>query len=257
MKNKLKIILTVILTFTKSVVLPAQTMAQPFAVVELFTSEGCSSCPPADHVLSKIIDDAKKNHRNIFCLEYHVDYWNHGGWKDPFSKNQFTLRQNNYSAALKERELYTPQMIVNGEQEFTGSHEEEANSAIDKALKEPAKFLLATSIDSVAGDSVYVHYVQSGTVENTSIHFTILEDGLRSKIGKGENSGKTLIHDHVVRIFYSFEAKEKTGTARIPLKGLTLNKDCSLIVFVQHKQTMKILAAAEKDFSGFLKPTKE
>src|SRR6185436_2864866 len=92
--------------------LNAQTQKAPFgglgvAVVELFTSEGCSSCPPAEKVLSNILEDAEKNHKNIFCLEYHVDYWNRGGWKDPFSKNQFTMRQNSYTGSLQQRELYT------------------------------------------------------------------------------------------------------------------------------------------------------
>jgi hypothetical protein len=231
--------------------LPAQAPAEPFAFVELFTSEGCGSCPPADKLLSGIISDAKENHKNIFCLEYHVDYWNRGGWKDPFSKNQFTLRQNTYSSALRQRELYTPQMIVNGEIEFTGSQADKANAAIDGALKVPAKIALTIEMDSIVTDSVHVHYESSETDKNFSLHFAIAESGLTSKIGKGENAGKTITHDQVVRIFYSLDLKEKNGMASIPLKGLRLNANCKLIAFIQHKQTMKILAATQKAFPGF------
>src|SRR6185369_290670 len=101
-------------------------------------------------LLSKISDEATANHKNIFCLEYHVDYWNRGGWKDPFSKNQFTMRQNNYSSVLHQRELFTPQMIVNGEDEFTGSDAAKANAAIDKALKASVKAELSITVDSIA-----------------------------------------------------------------------------------------------------------
>ena len=91
---------------------------KPFAVVELFTSEGCSSCPPADILLSKTGIKSEKNGDNVFFLAYHVDYWNKGGWKDPFSKYQYTLRQENYSRVLPEKEMYTPQAIINGTNAF-------------------------------------------------------------------------------------------------------------------------------------------
>ena len=250
MKTRLRFFLFVILFSEAATCASAQFSSKPFAVVELFTSEGCSSCPPADKVLSDIITDAKKNNRNIFCLEYHVDYWNRGGWKDPFSKNQFTMRQNNYSGALKQRELYTPQMIVNGETEFTGSHADEAGRAIDKALKTPAKMSLAIVVDSIAGDSAFVHYTSTQADKNFSIHVAFVESGLTSKLGKGENSGKTVTHDHVARVFCSFGLNEKSGAIKIPLKGFVPGASCVLVAFVQHKQTMSILAATEEEFSG-------
>lgn len=251
MLKLLKIFSAAILFFINPIFLFAQTTAQTFAVVELFTSEGCVSCPAADKLLSEIIEDAKKNQKNIFCLEYHVDYWNSGGWKDPFSKNQFTLRQNNYSSVLKQRELYTPQMIVNGETEFTGTLKDKANTAIGNALKTPAKYELSLKIDSVAEDSVYIQYESSESNKNFSLHFAIVERGLISKISKRENSGKTLTHDNVVRIFYSIELNSKNGSVKIPLKGFRANDKCNIIAFVQHKQTMKILAAAEIKFPDF------
>ncbi len=246
MKKNLLIFLFVMLF--RSITSDAQS---GFAVVELFTSEGCSSCPPAEKVFNDIINDAEKNHKSVYCLEYHVDYWNRGGWKDLFSKNQFTLRQNMYSATLQQRELYTPQMIVNGETEFIGSHKDEATVAIEKSLKDPPKLSLTIDVDSTTIDSIYIHYSSSETNKNFSLHFAVVESGLVSKIGKGENSGKTLTHNHVVRIFYSTSLNEKSDEVKIPLNKLKLNANCSLIVFAQHKQTMKVLGVAEKKFPGF------
>jgi len=234
----------------------AQNTNSGFAVVELFTSEGCSSCPPAEKVMSKLIDDAKKNHKNIYCLEYHVDYWNRGGWKDPFSKNQFTMRQNNYSSALQQRELYTPQMIVNGEAEFVGSNAEKADAAISKALMTGSKMDLKVMPDSAAADTLYLHYSANQPDKNFSLHFAIVENHLVSKVGKGENSGRTLTHDGVVRILYSIPFDKLSGNAKVPVKGITLNENCELISFVQNKQTMKILGAAKNTFSEIRKPVK-
>jgi hypothetical protein len=229
----------------------AQTGSQPFAIVELFSSEGCSSCPPAEKLLSKISSDAKTNHRNIFCLEYHVDYWNRLGWKDPFSKNQFTMRQNNYSSVLHHSEIYTPQMIVNGETEFIGSDNSKADAAIDKAMKEPVKIQLTVKIDSVGNDSLYIQYVTSKADKNLSIHYAIVEDNLPSKINKGENAGKNLIHNNIVRTFYSNNLNDQSGAARIPLKGFSINRTSSLISFIQNKQTMKIIGAAKNNLDQF------
>ena len=227
----------------------AQNVNSGFAVIELFTSEGCSSCPPAEKVLNRIIEETKNNGKNIFCLEYHVDYWNRLGWKDPFSKNQFTRRQNNYSSVLQQRELYTPQMIVNGETEFVGSQSDLADVSIAEALKSPAILKLMIESDSASADTLFIRYNSSQTNKNYSLHFAIVEDHLVSKILKGENSGMTLTHHGVVRIFYSVDLNNNSGLARIPNKGMNLNDDCRLIAFVQHKQTMKILGATEKKLS--------
>ena len=216
----------------------------PFAVVELFTSEGCSSCPPAEKVFKEIKEDAEKNQKNIFFLEYHVDYWNGLGWKDPFSKFQFTKRQQNYTSALSEKNIYTPMLLVNGHHPITGSDEEAVNSNIRAALEEKTFIRLSATIDSIANDTAFVSYNSSKTDKNYFLRFAITEDNLASNITKGENSGKKLNHKAVVRIFTTIDLKANMGTIAIPLKKINLiNGHCSLIVFIQHKQTMRILAA--------------
>jgi hypothetical protein len=116
--------------------LPFEAMSQkPFALVELFTSEGCSSCPPADELLSSVKNNALKNGQNIITLSYHVDYWNKLGWKDPYSKHQYTVRQENYSRVIPGKEMYTPQAIVNGEYAFVGSNKTAMKENIEKGLR--------------------------------------------------------------------------------------------------------------------------
>ena len=216
---------------------------KPFALVELFTSEGCSSCPPADVLLSKIGINAEKSGQNIFLLAFHVDYWNKGGWKDPFSKYQFTLRQENYSRVLSEKEMYTPQVVINGETSFTGSREDKMNDNIKQALAVIPKISLITSKDSVKNDTLYLHYKISNTDPNFVLRFVLTEDGLISDVKNGENKGKILNHDHVVKLFFSVDTPKKEGQVKISLKGNKLSEKNQVITFVQHKQSMKVLAA--------------
>ena len=110
-----------------------------FAVVELFTSEGCSSCPPADKVVAKLLKEHKSN---VYVLGYHVDYWDDLGWKDIFSNNIFTQRQKAYAKAFKLSSVYTPQIVVNGTEQFVGSDEGKLNNAVAKNLQQPSNMKL-------------------------------------------------------------------------------------------------------------------
>ena len=216
---------------------------KPFAVVELFTSEGCSSCPPADILLSKTGINAEKTNQNIFLLAFHVDYWNKGGWKDPFSKYQFTLRQENYSRVLTEKEMYTPQVVVNGESSFTGSKADKMDASIKRALINSPTISITSKIDSIFNDSLFINYKISKSDPNYVLRLALTEDGLNSMVTQGENKGKNLQHDHVVIFFISFDTPGKNGQIKIPLTGKTLSDKSQLIIFVQHKQSMKILIA--------------
>jgi hypothetical protein len=223
---------------------PVLTCAQQgFAVVELFTSEGCSSCPVADELLNKVSADAKIKGQNIFALEYHVDYWNRLGWKDPFSKYQYTKRQEIYTRVLPEKELYTPQVIVNGLWGFTGSNKVKMNEHIEKALALPVKYTVSATTDTVRNDTLFLNYKLSATDPNYSLRIAITEDGLTSKIGSGENGGKILHHDNIVRLLYAIDNPDLQGVAMVPVKDVSLKGKKNIIVFVQHKQTLRIHSA--------------
>src|SRR4051812_22710448 len=101
-----------------------------FAVVELFTSEGCSSCPRADDVLNELSAEASRDGRPVYTLAFHVDYWDETGWRDPYSASWATQYQRAYVGALRAQGLYTPQMVVNGREEFIGSHASQARASI-------------------------------------------------------------------------------------------------------------------------------
>ena len=251
MREKIKLISVVMICFAQ--ISLAQKLQQNnqsgFAVVELFTSQGCSSCPAADKVLSEIIDDARKNNKPVYALSYHVDYWNKYGWKDPYSSFSFTTRQNNYVSAMNADEVYTPQVFVNGKIYFVGSDKKKLQSEIDKELKTPAKQTLQISKSSVAKtDTLVLNYAVSKPDKNFSLVVAIVQRGLQNKIGKGENSGKVLTQDNVVRVFEIFSVDTAKGTVQFALKKFKPEKNCSLYAYLQQKQTKQILAATGFDF---------
>jgi hypothetical protein len=234
--------------FLLQIYFTASGQQKSFAVVELFTSEGCNTCPPADKLFSSMKAEAKKSGKNIFFLEYHVDYWNKLGWKDPYSSFQFTNRQKNYTSVLNEESMYTPMMIVNGAKSFTGSDKQKADAAIEEALLSPPTAGLKIKVDSIISDTLYLRYDATNTDKNFLIRTAITEDGIVSKISAGENSNMTLSHDGVVRVFNSSELSKLSSQIKIPLKKFQPGKKCELIVFIQHKQSMKVLAVASANF---------
>jgi hypothetical protein len=131
------------------------------AVIELFTSEGCSSCPPADALLERFVGDAQRSGQPVYGLSFHVDYWDHLGWKDRYSSAAYSQRQSRYARRLGLGSLYTPQMIVNGTREFVGSNRAAADAAIREALANaaPARIRLSASVQ---GHEVAVKYAVEG-----------------------------------------------------------------------------------------------
>ncbi len=214
-----------------------------FAVVELFTSEGCSSCPAADKILSEISKESRQKNQEVYCLAYHVDYWNKLGWKDPYSKFQFTRRQENYSRVLPSKELYTPQMIVNGTTELIGSKKEKALSAISLALNKKPELEFDLKLDSLVADTAFISWKISKSDKNYVLQLALNQSGLSSKIDKGENAGKTLTHDHVVRAFTAVNNPGFSGQIKFLLKDKDPGFQSEIIGFIQRKQNYSILAA--------------
>jgi hypothetical protein len=220
-----------------------------FAVVELFTSQGCSSCPPADKLLSQIVTGARAHGQAVFPLAFHVDYWNHLGWADPFSSASFSARQQSYASALNLQQIYTPQMIVNGSTEFVGSDSNKADQAIQTALGSASTLTLKLQSDLTSG-TLHIHYDLTGTPPHSTLNLAVVERGLVTNVKAGENAGETLTHDNVVRVFQSASLTDATGTAKLTIpEGVNL-KNASLIGFIQEKDSMKILAAAQTDLSN-------
>jgi len=202
-------------------------------LAELFTSEGCSSCPPADALLLKLDQMQPVAHARIIVLSEHVDYWNSLGWKDPFSSAQFTDRQEMYAHALQS-EKYTPQMVIDGRWQVLGSDAKEVESAITRAAARPksgVRIVTAKRDDHEAVISVAVDALQSGKKD---VWIAIADDHDETSVRKGENAGRTLKHVSVVRSLSKAGTVTKAAafekTLRVPLNSPAT--DMRVVVFV-------------------------
>ncbi len=217
--------------------------ALPFAVVELFTSEGCSSCPPADALLGEIVKESRKNGQRVFALAFHVDYWDYIGWKDPFANRAFADRQRRYADALRSNRLYTPQMIVNGQREFVGSDRSRANAAIQWALAQPTTVQIKMQNQKTSRpNELMLSYEVEGLSKEALLNIALVERGLVSNIKRGENSGRILQHENVVRVFQTVSLKNsQIGLVVIELPNTVKLQNCSIIGYVQDAKTMAVL----------------
>jgi len=211
-----------------------------FALVELFTSEGCSSCPTADAILEEV--QKKYIDKNVLVVAYHVDYWDKLGWKDVFSKAIFTERQNYYSNLFRLNSIYTPQVVVNGRKEFVGSNKARLTSSIDEQLaeKSAASIKLKATLNSL--EKIEVSYSgESVNSKNEQLVLLLVQRTATNKKSRGENEGRTLHHINIVReISYLTETKEATKIFDLP-QGL-MKEDIFIAGFIQDKRSGKIKA---------------
>lgn len=216
------------------------------AVVELFTSQGCSSCPPADRVLRELAADARQDNRSVYALSFHVDYWNYLGWKDPYSLAESTQRQKIYAAAMDSDRVYTPQMIVNGQQQFNGGDKKTATGAVTEALDSHAttKIEIVASAGQDSG-TVKVDWRLSGDTEDRLLNLAVVAGQQQNEVPRGENRGSKLQHVNVVRAFDVVRVKEKSGgTTVLELPDDVDASKLRVIAYVQQRTTAAITGAA-------------
>ena len=213
------------------------------AVVELFTSQGCSSCPPAEAVLADESADAKADGRAVFTLAFHVDYWDRGGWADPFSNAAFTQRQSDYSRAFHLGNVYTPQMVVNGRTQFVGSDRAAADKAIADAVAVPPAVAVSITVDK-AGSGYAVRY--TGAVPaGSDVNVAVVERGLSTDVKAGENGGRRLDQPAVVRWFATVHPNGDTGVVTIPALPAGVKADrATVVVYAQRPTDRAVLGAA-------------
>ncbi len=216
-------------------------------LVELFTSEGCSSCPPADAVLARLENEQPAQNAEIITLAFHVDYWNYLGWKDEFSSAKYSERQSGYAGTFKQDSNYTPQMIVDGEKEFIGSHFDTAIKEIAEASKNTKAKVELEQNDK----SLKVKISDLPAHEESYIWLAIAEDNLESNVRRGENSGRVLKHVSVVRelsLLGNLSPDDKSFEKEIPLnfKADWNKKKLKLIAFIQAENSKKIYALSRK-----------
>jgi hypothetical protein len=214
-----------------------------FAVIELFTSEGCSSCPPADELVAKIQkEDADKP---VYILAYHVDYWNRLGWKDQFSSAEFSKRQNDYANYLNLNSVYTPQIVVNGRTEFVGSEEGTLRNAIRTNLQKSPSAQLDLSVSTINPSHADLKYTIQGADKSTVLQVAVVQKNAQTKVLRGENGGHTLSHVQIVRELQEVNLDGNNGIANITLPHGFDTKNWEIIGFLQNK-TNGVVTAASK-----------
>lgn len=218
-----------------------------FAVLELFTSEGCSSCPPADALLARIQKAA--GDQPVYILAYHVDYWNRLGWRDIFSKAVYSKRQNQYSRQLG-AQVYTPQLIINGKSEYIGSDEAAVSEAIKDALNGSSQLSLNIQGRFEPG-KVQLHYQVTGNAGKSQLLVALVEKHATSQVKRGENEGRTLSHVQIVNDLHIFSLQSgHEGNVQIDLPVAFNPHDWELIGMLQNEETGSIEAAARVSLSA-------
>lgn len=217
-----------------------------YVLVELFTSEGCSSCPPADKVLARLQSEQPVANVEIIPLALHVDYWNYLGWRDEFSSNAFSRRQSGYVDRFKLDSIYTPQMVVDGQKQFTGS---QFDTAIN-SVKETAQTKKADVEMSFENKNLSVKINDLPAHDVSYIWLAITEDDLQTDVRRGENSGRKLPHTAVVRdlkLIGNITADEKgfVKSENLTLQPAWKNKNLNLVVFVQGQNSKNVFAVGK------------
>ena len=210
-----------------------------FALVELFTSEGCSSCPPAEALVEELQN--KYDNENLLVLGYHVDYWDKLGWKDPYSSPEFTSRQQYYAGVFDLNTIYTPQVVVNGEKEFVGSDRKKLQAAIKKGEEQTRSLKINLEARTSADNSILVNHAIDGKINpGEQLVLLLVQKMAINEIKRGENKGRTLHHINIVRKYFTVESNRQKQTSLISLPD-GLNKDnCFLAAFVQDNKSGKI-----------------
>ena len=218
-------------------------------LLELYTSEGCSSCPPADKWLSDLKPDTKK----IIPLAFHVDYWDYIGWKDKFSKAEYSDRQRKTAAFAGAGFVYTPQFLLNG-RDFKGADTSRLNQAVSASQKLASRANLSlNSITQTNGEITIKATAQAVNpidINNADIFIAIYENKLVSQVNAGENNGRELKHDYVVRDFYgAYQLSNKNEfTKSFTLKPEWKGRQAGAVIFVQDSKNGEILQSLQLPF---------
>ena len=235
---------------------PVSDAPRTAVLVELFTSEGCSSCPPADQLLMRLDAQQFVAGALVIPLSEHVEYWNGLGWRDPFSAPMFTERQQEYAGVLTAGLLYTPQMVVDGLTELIGSQRDVAHQAIARAAVAP-KAAIALALTGGGGRSaVSVEVTISGVARlgprgDADLWLAVTEDGLVTDVRRGENANRRLPHAAVVRRLEKIEtlptpAPDRfTASAQVPLDPDWHDGSLRLVAFLQERESRRVLGVTQ------------
>lgn len=226
----------------------AQKAGRTPVLLELFTSEGCETCPPADKFLQRLLQEQPIDGVEIIAMAEHVDYWNRLGWTDPFSSALFSTRQKYYAGFFKHNSVYTPQIIVNGTRELRGK---DGMTPIEDAAKDPAgsiKITIENAVETAVSIRLKITNLRGiANGDHAVVVVAITEDELSSNVLRGENSGRKLKHMAVARTLHTYRPSftEETIVAADLTLGANWKRDeLSIVAFVQELESRRVLASA-------------
>jgi hypothetical protein len=215
----------------------------PVILAELYTSQGCSSCPPADRLLSSI-DELAADGADVIPLAFHVDYWDDLGWRDPFSDAAWTERQQQYAARVSQGRVYTPMMVVQGREHIVGSSQGEVSEALARAARAPAS---GASIEGRAEGSGRVAIDAHAGDAPARAYVALVESGIDTRVLRGENQGRVLHSDHIVRrLRRAFELaphQRKSETVELALDPGWRREHLEVVLFLQNPESLAIEGA--------------
>ena len=217
------------------------------AVVELFTSEGCSSCPAADEMLKEMTDIMAKENKPVVGLAYHITYWDHLGWKDPYSQEKFTDRQKKYCGLLQVPSIYTPQMVVDGEFEFVGSDPISFRRRVEEVLTTSAPYQLDARA-TIQDNEISVAYSLNKKPKHEVMNIALIEIFVKNSVQRGENKNKTLQHYNVVRKLETADLLP-TGEFKMTMPADLDPSNCAVVLFIQHQRNLSVLGAQKISLS--------
>ncbi len=215
-----------------------QSTSQTIPLLELYTSEGCSSCPPAELWLSSLKEDTAK----VIPLAFHVDYWDYIGWKDHYAKPEFSARQRKSAALGGASFVYTPQLILNGK-DFRGVNTVRFEQALDSIHAQTARAQLRLQAQTINGEIVLHASAQTLTpaeAKNAQVFIALYQNQLSSQVTAGENNGRTLKHDFVVRELWRGYHLQTNFSKNITLANAWQKEDAGVVLFVQDMKSGEV-----------------
>jgi hypothetical protein len=237
---------------------PPPAAGDRVAVVELFTSQGCSSCPPADRLLSKLSQDARYQGK-VIPLSFHVDYWNYIGWTDPFSSARWSDRQKAYAGRVfHSNRIYTPQVVVNGRAECVGNSEGEVLGKVSDALAAEPAGRVSLALDPPTPDGhlrvkIGAKLARAAGAGDLDVWVAVFQSNLATEVKAGENASRLLKNDRVVRrlekafTLPAAAGSEKSGELVLGIDKRWKTDDLGVVAFLQDPATLAIVGAAARE----------
>lgn len=216
---------------------------KPLVVLELFTSQGCSSCPPADALLENIKKSSGVT--DVLALSYHVDYWNYIGWKDPFSSAEFSDLQRSYSRKFNSSSIYTPQMIINGMEHFVGSNAGTLKSKVNAYSTKNAENSISISDIHRKGKRISFHYDVKGIYTDKHLRIALVIDERTTSVSRGENKNRSLKNSNIVVQQTIIELGSNIGKGTIDIPNLVTSSDALSIISLVENSDLDIVGGIQ------------